>query len=406
MFIDRLQLTFIFIMLNRRILRAKAMQHIYAYKQCQRSNRELAFAYVYNTFQPDLNSMEVQDKEKLNRDEKLATSMLKAYFDKTEGPKEIPDSIEQVAREAISQYEKQCRRDQQFLRQQMLSSTERITDDYLLLLLLLAALAEESGRERQKRFNLLSPDTPASRSEVKLNFSSNRIVRAIQHNQHLQDEAKKKGLNWDSYHSDLKQWFRNFVNPDEKLQAYQELNSPSLEEDIEIARHIFNNIILKHDPITAILEENDINWSENKKAIKSMANKSIKSITEDDPDYIELVELTPNWEEDKDFLENLYAITIEYDAEYEHIISEKSKNWSLDRIAALDNIIIKMAIAEMVHFSSIPVKVTINEYVDISKQYSTHKSKHFVNGMLDVIANDLQQKNLIRKSGRGLIDNQ
>lgn len=382
------------------------MQHIYAYKQCQRSNRELAFEYVHNVFQPDLNSMEIQDKEKLNRNEKLATSMLKAYFDKSEEPKEIPTPIEQVAREAISQFENQCRRDRQFLHQQMLSSTERITDYYLLLLLLLAALAEESGRERQKRFNLLSPDIPGAGNEVKLNFSNNRIVQAIQNNQHLQDEAEKKDLNWNSYRSDLKQWFRNFVNPDEKLQAYQRLESPSLEEDVEIARHVFNNIILKHDPITAILEENDINWSEDKKAIKSMVNKSIKSVTEDDPAYIELVELTPNWEEDKVFLNDLYAITIEHDAEYEYMISEKSKNWSLDRIAALDNIIIKMAIAEMIHFSSIPVKVTINEYVDISKQYSTHKSKHFVNGMLDVIAHDLQQKNLIRKSGRGLIDNQ
>ena len=137
-----------------------------------------------------------------------------------------------------------------------------------------------------------------------------------------------------------------------------------------------------------------------------MANKSIKSVTAEHPNDIEVVGLTPNWLEDKEFLEELYNATIQHDEEYDHLIQEKAKNWSADRIAALDSVIIKMAITEMVNFSSIPVKVTINEYIDISKQYSTHKSKQFINGMLDVISHDLQSKNLIRKSGRGLIDNQ
>lgn len=383
------------------------MQHIYAYKQCQRSNYELAFEYVHNAFQPDLNSMEVQDKNKLAQDESLATSLLKAYFDKNEAHNNAPVHIEKVVHDAIAQYENQCRRDRNFLLQQMISSTERIADHYILLLLLLVALAEESGRERQRKINLLNPGMPAEANPApKLNFLNNRVVQAISNNQTLHVEAKNKNLHWNNYRSDIKQWFKNFIKSDEKFQTYQALENPSLEEDVEIAKYVFNSIILKHDSITAILEENDINWSEDKKAIKSMINRSVKSVTEEDPNFIELVELTPNWEEDKDFLKDLYSVTIHHDVEYEHLISEKSKNWSLDRIAHLDNVIIKMAIAEMIHFSSIPVKVTINEYIDISKQYSTHKSKQFVNGILDVIASDLQKQNLIRKSGRGLIDNQ
>ena len=116
--------------------------------------------------------------------------------------------------------------------------------------------------------------------------------------------------------------------------------------------------------------------------------------------------LRPNWEDDRSFFEELYDLTLRNDEEYEQLISEKSKNWAADRIASLDNVIMKMAIAEMIHFRSIPIKVTINEYVDISKLYSTQKSRQFINGMLDVIAQELQQKNMIRKSGRGLMDNQ
>lgn len=381
------------------------MQHIYAYKQCQRSNYQLAFEYVHDTFQPDLNSMEVQDKVSLARDEKLATGWLNVAFDNKEAPADVPAHVRKVAQDAIIHYEKQCLRDREFLRQQMVSSTERIGDHYILLLLLLAALGEESGRERQKKFHYAVPEPAATPEQPKLNFNNNRVVQAIRQNSYLQTKAKDNNLHWEQQQGDIRQWYKHFVKPDETFQAYQATEKPALEEDVEIARYVFNNIILQQEAMTALLEENDINWSENKKAIKSMANKSIKTVTEERPDYIEVVELTPNWEDDRTFMENLYEITLRHDEEYEHIISEKSRNWSADRIAHLDNVIIKMAIAEMIHFSSIPVKVTINEYIDISKQYSTHKSKQFVNGMLDVIATDLQKQNLIRKSGRGLIDN-
>lgn len=381
------------------------MQHIYAYKQCQRSNYELAFEYVHQAFQPDLNSMEIQDKEKLAKDGELANGLLKAYFSRKESLAEAPPYIEKVLKEAVAQYENQCRRDRKHLLQQMVTTTEQIADHYVMLLFLLVALAEESGAERPRRSSL-NPEAPVLATPPKLNFYNNKVINAIRNNDQLYTEAKNKGLYWNTQREDIKQWYRNFVKPDEKFQTYQNEKNPTLDQDVEIARHIFNNIILKHEIITAVIEENDISWAENKKAIKSMANKSIKSVTAENPDYIEVVDLTPNWLEDKEFLEELYNTTIQHDEEYDHIITEKAKNWSSDRIATLDSVIIKMAIAEMVNFSSIPVKVTINEYIDISKQYSTHKSKQFINGMLDVIANDLQSKNLIRKSGRGLIDNQ
>jgi len=87
------------------------------------------------------------------------------------------------------------------------------------------------------------------------------------------------------------------------------------------------------------------------------------------------------------------------------LVAEKTKNWEFDRIAYTDRLIIMLAVSEMMHFPSIPIKVTINEFIEVSKSYSTPKSKQFVNGVLDVIAVDLQEKGLIKKSGRGLIDN-
>jgi N utilization substance protein B len=90
---------------------------------------------------------------------------------------------------------------------------------------------------------------------------------------------------------------------------------------------------------------------------------------------------------------------------YEVLIANKSKNWDLDRISDTDKILLLMAIQEMINFPGIPLKVTINEYIEVSKKYSTPKSKQFINGVLDVIAVDLQKEGVIKKSGRGLIDN-
>jgi N utilization substance protein B len=379
------------------------MQHVYAYKQCQRSNYELAFQQVHDAFEPDLNSMEVQDRSRLREERERTVQLLTRLF-AGEPVGEAEEKLLKTAKDALDRYEKQCRRDQEFLLNQMLASIERVADHYRMLLLLLPELADASHREQSKKASY-SLSTEAAKEQVSTNFYTNRAIQAIRDNDRLQREAEDRKLNWNAHRADIRQWYKNLLRPDETFQAYQAKKATSPEEDITMARYVFNQLLLKSDQISNFFEENDLNWTENSKSIKSMVNKSLKSVAEDQEE-MEIVELTPNWEDDRDFLVDLYKLTIRNDTEYEQIISEKARNWSMDRIATLDSIIIKMAIAEMIQFSSIPVKVTINEYIDLSKNYSTHKSKQFVNGMLDVIAQDLQQKNLIRKSGRGLIDNQ
>ena len=148
----------------------------------------------------------------------------------------------------------------------------------------------------------------------------------------------------------------------------------------------------------------DISWSEDKHILKSMIVKTFKNI-EKENDTIDPILLSNNWEEDKDFFEKLFEITVGHDKEYEKLIAEKSKNWDIERIAIMDKIILKMALCEMIHFPSIPVKVSINEYIELSKNFSTPKSKKFVNGILDVLSEELKDQGIIKKSGRVLIDN-
>ena len=140
--------------------------------------------------------------------------------------------------------------------------------------------------------------------------------------------------------------------------------------------------------------------------MRSLAAKVLKNASLPEADLAEpMPEIAINWEEDKEFFENIFNFTIANDVSNKALIAEKTKNWDIERLAFTDKVILSMALAEMMHFPSIPVKVTINEYIDISKTYSTPKSKQFVNGLLDVMAKELIDNGQIRKSGRGLLDN-
>ena len=134
--------------------------------------------------------------------------------------------------------------------------------------------------------------------------------------------------------------------------------------------------------------------------------KMLKLMEESDDEYTPIPELLKEDEEEEDiaFMKTLFSKTILNSDEYEALIDEKARNWELERIALMDTILIKMALAELMEFPSIPVKVTLNEYIDISKYYSSEKSKMFINGILDKLIVDLKEKKLINKTGRGLME--
>ena len=158
--------------------------------------------------------------------------------------------------------------------------------------------------------------------------------------------------------------------------------------------------------ILSYFEEKDIYWQENKAIARSLVSRSIRDLEADSiPKEFTLPDFSNNWEEDKGFFEKIFKSAVDNDQEYSDIIAAKTKNWEVDRLAITDQIILKMAIAEMLNFQSIPVKVTINEYIELSKNYSTPKSKQFINGILDVISVELKTTGLLKKSGRGLMDN-
>lgn len=393
-------------MLNRRILRVKAFQNLYAYEQCKGSNLNLAKDFIRESFLPDLNSMEVQDKAALSREADEAIQIFDQNVE--QGQKLIPNEagakVKKIALEALKQVHAANEKDRQFLLKNMVVSAERIPQLYLLAIELLQAFAKHVGKEVEKK-QKLAGDTPMAFGN-ELNLANNQVLKHLRESAEYQNALSRNGVSLDELELEIKEWFREYIKPAESYQHYLSLANPSLEQDFEVVDDLLKKVIFKNEVILTFFSEKDLNWTENKSVVRSLAAKVLKNASLPNSSLAEpLPEIAMNWEEDKEFFENIFNFTIANDVNSKVLIAEKTKNWDIERLAFTDKVIISMALAEMIHFPSIPVKVTINEYIDISKTYSTPKSKQFVNGLLDVLAKELTDKGQIRKSGRGLLDN-
>ncbi len=382
-------------MLNRRTLRIKAMQSIFAYEQCKKANFHLAEENIANFFLPDLNSMEVQDKTMLKASGKEAIKLFANEFKKkpvkvTEGS---TAEINRIVKKEITNYYKVLEKDSKFLKKEMLKDAEQIYERYSWLLYWQEALV-----------NLLKALKLKAGAPAYDNIINNRATSLVLGHKKLSTVFIKSGLSWESQQDELLVWIYRVLLKDEAVINYLELESTTFSDDKDFLIHIYKTLIFKSEIISLFMEQEDLYWSENKAILRSMVLKTIKSLEQDVADF-SLAELSYNWQEDKLFFETIFDQTVHGDEKYEALIASKSKNWDLDRISATDKILLLMAIHEMINFPGIPLKVTINEYIEVSKKYSTPKSKQFINGVLDVIAVDLQKQGVIKKSGRGLIDN-
>jgi transcription antitermination protein NusB len=195
------------------------------------------------------------------------------------------------------------------------------------------------------------------------------------------------------------------VRQDNEYLAYLDKKSPTLEDQKKFANHLFKRVILGKTVINEFFEEEVLRWAEDKEIVKGLVEKTVKSFDPETKGALTLHTLSVNWEEDKDFIEKLYENSAHLDPQYKDLIARNTRNWEVDRLPLTDRMIIEMAISELLQFPNIPVKVTINEYIELAKNYSTPKSRQFINGILDVISKELKESGSFKKSGRGLMDN-
>jgi transcription antitermination protein NusB len=389
-------------MLNRRYLRIKAMQNIFAFLQCRQSNYHLALDLIRDEFSPDLNSMEVQDPVKLQENRKAASELFIRSHEqrKLQAADTLSSEQAAAAQGALTYYNKLVQQDMDHLRKTMVAEAEKLAGRYLLFLLLLLELRRYAAEQRDRRL-----ETGRKGGVEEKNWLNNQVLARLEQNKTLQTEAIRQNLNWNGEEDFIRQLYRDILLQDEEFLAYLSLENPDFEADRKAVQQLVKRVFFKHELVESRMESQDMYWSENKDVLKSMVQRTLKEMEAEAGTEFELAVLSVNWEDDREFFIDLYKLTIQNEQQYEALIGTKSKNWDVERLALTDKIIIMMALCEMINFASIPVKVTINEYIELSKRYSTPKSKIFVNGLLDVLSVELQEKGIIRKSGRGLIDN-
>ena len=380
------------------------MQTLFAFGQCVEANYNLGLAEIDEAFLPDLNSMEAPDHELLDKNKKQAKAVLANKVHGTDLPEseEISKEAQAAANNAHKGYLDRFKKDYDHMNKEMVLDAESLVDRFLEVISLLIAWSDYSKQEADKK-RKLSPDRILAGD---YNMAKNAIVQFFRDSSKVQVALVKKDLGWENDEHHVKTFYKDILKKDEVFGKYRRTANPSFKEDKEVIDHLVKQVIFKNEMILSVFEERDIFWNENKAIVRSLVTRSIRDLEKvSQPKDFTLPDFSNNWEEDKIFFEDIFKATVDNDREYSDMIAAKTKNWEVDRLAITDQIILKMAIAELLNFQSIPVKVTINEYIELSKNYSTPKSKQFVNGILDVISDDLKGDGRLKKSGRGLLDN-
>ncbi|MBN4061627.1 MAG: transcription antitermination factor NusB [Flavobacteriales bacterium] len=235
-------------------------------------------------------------------------------------------------------------------------------------------------------------------------FIDNRLVKIIEENSYFNKLIHAQKISWQNEQGLIRQLFRTVFESNE-YEKYMGNESRDFGEDKDFIIAIFKKYISGNELLHDLLEEQNIHWYGDIILAGITASKTLERIGEKTlPEKNFLSGLYKNENEDRKFIRNLFRETAVNHSEYEQLISEKASNWEIERIAVLDMLLMKMALCELVNFKTIPVKVTLNEYIELSKIYSTPKSKLFINGVLDKLAIELKASGKIVKEGRGLVE--
>ena len=284
---------------------------------------------------------------------------------------------------------------------ELVGSVEKIYDQYLFWMSVFRELRyfaenkiEENKSKRLPTKEDLSPNT---------RFIDNKVFELFAVNQNLRAEIEKRKLGWSNEQDIIKKLFKEIASS-ETYALYMSDDDNDLETHKQFAVKIFKDVIANFDLIHYYLEEKSIFWVDDIDLVCSMVIKTIKLIDADFDEFTRMPTLYKQDDDEEEFFKTLFRRTVSRDEETSELIVSKTDNWELDRIAKMDVILMKMAITEALEFNTIPVKVTLNEYIEISKFYSTPKSNGFINGILDRVFEELKKRGDLKKVGRGLIE--
>ena len=272
-------------------------------------------------------------------------------------------------------------------------SLSKAYDLYKFLLLLIAALTHYASD--RIAFNMRKVRPTEEDINPNLKFVNNRIAVQIEQNEELKKFSEKSKLDWVNY-SDYLRRLRDTIVESDIYKEYMASETSSYEEDRELWRKLYKDFIFDNEELDALLEELSLYWNDDKAIVDTFVLKTIKRFNENEGAQQQLL---PEYKDDEDIesAHKLFKATIQNADVYREMMSDSSKNWDMTRLAFMDVVIMQTALAEVMTFPKIPLNVTLNEYVEIAKYYSTPKSSSFINGLLDTIIKKLQKEEKINK---------
>lgn len=282
----------------------------------------------------------------------------------------------------------------------LMQSLDRIYDLYIHQLSLITELHSftKNQNEEAKKKHLptqedLNPNT---------RFVNNRVLIQLDNNPYLSREIARRKINW-SEHSELIRRIAQQFKQDDTFLEYQNAESVSYKDERRIIYHLYENFLVGNEHLRSIFEEKSMFWVNDFDQVSAMVVRTISDFKKDDETGGTLPAIYTDEAEDKEFVFDLFRKTAVHNEELQQMIVAKLENWDLERIASTDILLMKMALCEFLYLKSVPTKVTMNEYIEIAKEYSTPKSNVFINGILDKALAELKTAGRIKKVGKGLI---
>ena len=280
----------------------------------------------------------------------------------------------------------------------LIQSIDNIQDLYLIMLSSLTEIRKKEiiFLETSSKKHLATPEEKNPNRK----FVNNAVLQLLEENSSLSMGLEKRKINNWSMNDDYILILLNEIKKSDLYQKYMSTKNSTFEEDKQFVIDMFTEVLAPNEKLYEYLEDHKLTWIDDIPLVNTQILKQLKQISEKDD--FRLVTLYKD-EEDKEFVSLLFRKTVLNELELAKEYIDKTPNWDAERIAEIDTIILKMAICEFLKFPSIPVKVTINEYLELAKEYSTPKSSIFINGILDNLVKEFENENKIKKTGRGLL---
>ncbi|MHA7877707.1 MAG: transcription antitermination factor NusB [Bacteroidota bacterium] len=376
--------------LNRRFVRLQALCRLYAFYVCKQANYAWSLDQINDAMAPDVFADTPIDKLQLAQASQQAISLFTAYLTNSSTPTSVLElsssHTRTVVAQALTRYKNELAKDVRSLEMGLTAAITKINQACVRIWQLLVAwadLAKQQTGSARLRQHVQVVSAAISHSQVLQHLQNSRLLARL---------VQQEDAGWQDHVALAARWYNRFVKQCPAVQQYCAYPMTPY-QDKRLLVFLMEGVIFKERDIQAFFSDLDLNWSIHKRIVNKQVRRGlVRCIQEGPAASLPLLDLTTEGAQAQRFYTDLVTKTLQQDSALESLIAAKAKNWSIDRIMLLDKTIMKLALCEMLHFEDIPIKVSINEYIDLSKIYSMPKSSQFVNGLLDTIAATIYPK--------------